>query len=267
MKEKGNIRTIKLLRLTYVTNNPYKEKGGYILLFSKALLFYGKHFDRLLVISLGILLPLLLLQTFIVNYVYSVSSINGITFYGDLANALFTLLIVVIAQAPYIKYVMLEEEGEEKGFKKSLISFAEKAFSLYLFSVMFTLLVVFGSILLFIPGLILLVFFYLTPFVMIADNIKISKAMKKSLKIAKRKFFPILAILFLIGIMDWTVGYLTIYLSTLFTGLYFGVLSAKLIVSSAVYPLGIIYLTLYFMKWNEEMKEVDGLGDLEIEAV
>ncbi|MED4017649.1 hypothetical protein [Sutcliffiella cohnii] len=234
---------------------------------ANSLMFYGKHFDRLLVISFIILLSLLLLQTIIVNYIYSISTFNGITLYGDLANAVFTLLIVVMAQGPFIKYVLLEENGEERKLKRSLVFFADQAFTFFLFGTLLTWMVVVGSLFLLIPGIILLVFYYLTPYFIASEEWKIGRAMKKSANLAKKKFFSLLGILLLIGLLDWGLGVITIYLSSLFIDIYFGVLIAKLIVSVAIYPFGIILLTLNFLKWKEEWKEEGGLGDVDIRAV
>ncbi|MGY3717836.1 hypothetical protein ACWE42_20190 [Sutcliffiella cohnii] len=234
---------------------------------ANSLMFYGKHFDRLLLISFIILLPLLLLQTIIVNYIYSISTFNGITFYGDLANAVFTLLIVVMAQGPFIKYVLLEENGEERIMKRSLVFFADHAFTFFLFGTLLTWMVIVGSLFLLIPGIILLVFYYLTPYFIASEEWKITRAMKKSAKLAKKKFFLLLYILLLIGVLDWGLGVLTIYLSSLFIDIYFGVLIAKLIVSVAIYPFGIILLTLNFLKWKEEWKEEGGAGNVDVRVV
>lgn len=218
----------------------------------RGLNLYVQHFDKLLIFSFLVLLPFLLLHTFFVNYIYALSTFGDITLIGDFTNAFMMLLILGIVQIPYIKYVLLEEEGEEAIFRRSFATYMEKAAIVFVFSGAFAVAVVVGSILFFIPGLILLVFFYLTPHNMVKNNIGIVKAMKRATTMAKKNFFTLLGLILFVGVLDWLIGFGVIQLTLLFTDSYLGVLMAETLISLIVFPLGVVIITLKFNDWHED---------------
>ncbi|QFT87769.1 hypothetical protein FIU87_03805 [Bacillus sp. THAF10] len=214
---------------------------------------YTQYFDKFLVFAFTIMLPLMLLQTFFVNYIYSTTNMEGSMLVGDFANAFMSLLVLTIIQVPYIKFVLLEEEGEEHLVRRSFHTFLNHAALYFLFGAVFTLMVIVGSALFVLPGIILLVFFYYVPYVWTKSGFGWKKGFSRSAKLAKKHFFAILFLLLLIGIVDTALSGAVTMLATNFTESYFGVLLSKLIIASVVYPLGVIILTLKFNGWYKEM--------------
>ncbi|CAG9620266.1 hypothetical protein [Sutcliffiella rhizosphaerae] len=214
---------------------------------------YTQYFDKFLLFAFIIMLPLMLLQTFFVNYIYAVTTVDDIMILGDFANAFMSLLVLTIIQVPYIKFVLLEDEGEERLVRKSFHTFLDNAFIYFMFSAIFTLMVVLGSTLFLIPGIVLLVFFYFVPYVWTKSGFGWKKGFSRAASLAKKHFFAILLILVLIGVFDTVLSMSITMLAINFTDSYFGVLIAKLIIASVVYPIGIIILTLKFNGWYKDM--------------
>lgn len=221
--------------------------------FKQGLVIFTQNFDKFLLFSFTVMLPLMLLQTFFVNYVYSITNVEGTKLIGDFANAFMSLLVLTIIQVPFIKFVMLEEEGEERLVRKSFHTFLDNAIIYFMFAAVFTLMVVLGSAFFVLPGVLLLVLFYFVPYVWTKSGFGWKKGFSRSFKIGKKRFFAILFILVLIGVADTALSMSVTMLATNFTESYFGVLISKLIIASVVYPLGVIVLTLKFNEWYKEM--------------
>lgn len=212
---------------------------------------YFREFTKILLLSLLTYVPLLLVHAFLVNYIYirmQFTEYPGLI--GDAANGIFMLVFLTIAQVPFIKFTLLEVEGEDDPLKRSLAFSLDKAIPIYLFGCIYALLVFLGGLLFVIPGLIILLLFYFVPF-FIADNAKSFKAaIKKSVRFFKKNWLKAFLLIVLLTVIQLSFENIVLLLLSFYTNVYFTLLITKIILLMLLLPLQIIILTNVFNKWK-----------------
>ncbi|RKD24484.1 hypothetical protein BEP19_08855 [Ammoniphilus oxalaticus] len=214
--------------------------------------FYSRHIEYLMILSFSILLPLLFIQVGVSNYVYRVYQGTPFTFFGDISNSFFMFFILVLAQIPFIRYVWGDLEGEERKLRSAYLTFFERGLSIYGFGILYVIATMLGSVLFIAPGLIVLVFFFLTPYVSVIKDKPASKSWREAVRWGKQKFFPLLGIVLLISVVDWLLGFVTMVGISMVTKNYGAILGSQLLVSLLCFPFLVIYMTLHFQKWLED---------------
>ncbi|MFO1442104.1 hypothetical protein KDN24_02470 [Bacillus sp. Bva_UNVM-123] len=215
---------------------------------ANSLYLYSSKFLPLICLSLLTFVPLLLLHTIIVNYIYQISAFMeypGVV--GDAANGIFMLIFLIIAQVPFIKFTMLYHEDEDSLFRKSLSFLLDKMMSIYIFACLYAIIVFIGGLLFVIPGIIALLLFYYVPY-FIADGVnKYRTAIRKSVEMIKKNaMITIMTIIALTLIQLFFENVLLLFIS-LYTDSYFVFLITKIILQMLFLPLQIIIVTNVFI--------------------
>lgn len=211
--------------------------------------FYSRHIEYLLLLSFSILLPLLFVHLFVSNYVYRLYYGTPYTIFGDVCNSFFMLFILVIAQVPFIHYVWSDLEGEERKLGSAYVAFFERGLSVFGFGALYVIATLMGSALFILPGLAILVLFFLTPYVAVIKQKPASKSWKEAFRWGRKKFFPLLAIVLLISVGEWAIGLATMLGVSLITKNYGAIVGSQLLVTMLSFPFLVIYTTLTFQKW------------------
>lgn len=225
---------------------------------------YSSKFIQLISLSLLTFVPLLLLHTIIVNYIYQLSAFMeypGVV--GDAANGIFMLIFLMIAQVPFIKFTMLDHEDEDSLFRKSLSFLLDKMLFIYIFACLYAIIVFIGGILFVIPGIIALLLFYFVPY-FIADGVKkYHTAIRKSVEIIRKNaIITIITIIALTVIQLFFENVLLLFIS-LYSNSYFVFLMTKIILQMLLLPLQIIIVTNVFIHITmEAIHEVQPHMDL-----
>ncbi len=212
---------------------------------------YFKEITKILLLSIVTYVPLLLIHAFIVNYIYLETQFTEYPgLIGDAANGIFMLLFLTIAQLPFIKFTLLEMEGEDDPLKRSLSFSLDKAIPIYLYGCIYAWLVFLGGLLLVIPGLIILLLFYFVPF-FIADNAKSFKvAIKKSARFFTKNWLKAILVIILLTIIQLLFENILLFLMSFYTNTYFTLLITKIIFLALLLPLQTIIMTNAFNKWK-----------------
>lgn len=212
---------------------------------------YFREFTKILLMSLLTYVPLLFIHAFIVNYIYmrtQFAEYPGLI--GDAANGIFMLLFLTIAQVPFIKFTLLEMEGEDDPLKRSLSFSLDKAISIYVFGCIYSLLIFLGGLLFIIPGVIILMLFYFVPF-FIADDVGSYKtALKKSARFFKKNGLKAFLLIILLTIIQLAFENLLLYFLSFYINAYFTLLITKIILLMLLLPLQTIIMTNVFNKWK-----------------
>lgn len=215
---------------------------------------YNRNFYSILILSLTITLPFLVIHNIISGAVYQIASITGADFVADFTNLFFMLFLLIIVQVPFIQLVKSDIEGEEKPLSKAYVSFLKYGSAVFLFSIIFSIAVVFGLLLLIIPGILLMVWFYLTPQIMIFEEKTMSRSLKKAGKIGKKYFFPLIAIIIFASFIDACAGYLGLFAISAVTNSYFPIVLFQMLINMIVFPFNVILVSLFTSKWNHELE-------------
>src|SRR5699024_5563619 len=99
--------------------------------------------------------------------------------------------------------------GEERKLGSAYLAFFERGLSVFGFGILYVTATLLGSAFLIVPGLIILVFFFLTPYVAVIKDKPARKSWREALRWGKRKFFPLLGIVAMISIGEWVIGFIT----------------------------------------------------------
>lgn len=218
---------------------------------SNSFSFYFQEFTKIILLSLITYVPLLFAHALIVNYIYAetrFAEYPGLI--GDVANGVFMLIFLTIAQVPFIRFTLLDMEGEDSALKRSLSFSLEHAVPVYIFACLYSVLIFVGGLLFVLPGIAILLFFYFVPF-FISDSTKgIKKASEKSLKFVKKHFLKAFLIIILLTVIQLTFENVLLFLLSLYTDVYFTLLFIKILLMMFLLPLQTIIMTNVYNKWK-----------------
>ncbi|MGD6857955.1 hypothetical protein ACQCVO_23235 [Bacillus infantis] len=220
-------------------------------IFSNSFSLYAQEFYKIILLSLLTYVPLLLAHAFIVNYIYEQTLYTDYpNLIGDVANGVFMLIFLTIAQIPFIKYTLLEDEGEDNPLKKALSFSLEKAIPIYIFACLYALLIFIGGLFFVLPGLAVLLLFYFVPY-FLTDSVKSFKvAIKKSVSFMKKNFFKTFFLIILLSLTQLFFENVLITLLTFYTDVYFTLLIVKILLLMLLLPLQTIIVTNLYNEWK-----------------
>lgn len=223
-----------------------------------SLKFYTKNVEYLLLLSITIVLPLLILHFYLMNYIYLTTNfIFSDTMFADVVNGFFTLLFLIVAQLPFIKFVQSDLEGEDKRVKSAYMSFLKHSFSLYIFGVIYCAIVLLGFTLFIIPGLIIMVLLFLTPYISILDDKPALKSWKAAMKLAKTNFFKLGGVIALVSFIEMIIGLIALYGVSLITNNFGAATVSQILLNVIMLPLLAIMVTFCVIKWREHLPPAD----------
>lgn len=221
-------------------------------------LFVGKY-EKFLLIAFLVQVPILLLHSFTTNYVHAVTPTNGSIFsVADIYYAYITMLLLIYAMVPFIKYTVNEYEGRANPLKNAFYTFAAQGFHIFLFSAVISLLTVLGFILFIIPGFVILAAFISAPIIAIMDGKSVWKSTKESFQIFKKHSWKIILFIFLISILEFIIGIVLNFLLLSITDSYAAVVITQIFLNTIFFPVFVVILTSLVIKWRE------GLNSLEV---
>lgn len=214
-----------------------------------ALNIYVRNIESILLLGVTIMLPFLIFHNYIVSICYYIGNSYGAPIFGDLTNTFFTILFLSICQIPFIRFTLAEIDGEEKRLKSSYIAFIQYGFQVFVFGIVYVLLFYAGSILFIIPGVLVLLFLYLSPYITVIRKQKITKAWKTSIKLTKKKFLPLFLILLIMTVVELGIGVGLMYGVSLFTQSYLAIVLSQMLLNLLIFPFFVILLTSLSNEW------------------
>lgn len=220
---------------------------------SNSITLYFQDFWKIILLSLITYVPMLFLHAIIVNYIYFTSSFSEIPYLaGDVTNGILMITLLTIAQVPFIKYTLLDMNGEENPFRKSIFFAMDRVIPLYIFASVYSNFIFLGSLAFLLPGIIILLLFYFVPF-FISDNTKSFKvAIKKSVKFIKQNFFKVTIVIFLLMMIQLFFEYILMFSLSFYTNVYFTILVLKILLLMFLLPLQTIIITNVYNELKTE---------------
>ena len=221
--------------------------------FREAFQFYTQKIEYIFLFAFTIILPVLLFHAFIMNYVYAATPlINGTTSVADLFYGLFTIILLTVAQVPIIRFVYNEQEGIEHPVRNAFFHFALIGFSVFLFAVLYGILAVLGTMLFLIPGIVVMLFLFLTPYISAIDSKPARRSWKEALRLGKRHFFALLLMVLGISLAEMLIGIISEHVVFSITSSYGAQLFSQMMLNMLIFPFMIVVVTLYVMKWRDD---------------
>jgi hypothetical protein len=191
--------------------------------------------------------------------IVAATAYTGSTGFADLSNAFFTLLFFMVVQLPFIQYVQADLEGEERLLRRSYRTFFEFSFSVFLFGVFYGLAAITGLLLLLIPGLIVLVFFYLTPYVTVFKQQTTRHTYRRAYQLGKKHFFKILGLILLVFSVETLLSMLGQLGMAQFSSNLSSLFIVQVLVNLVVIPYFVVLTTMIVYGWENGGKEYDSI--------
>ncbi|GAA0588689.1 hypothetical protein GCM10009001_00710 [Virgibacillus siamensis] len=219
---------------------------------------YTGKFEKILVLMLTTTVPLLMLHSFITNYIYAITpSYSAVYSFADIYYGLLTLMFFLYAQVPYIQFVYNEYKGIENNLGHSIFSFLTKGFTVFVFACIVSFLTTIGFMLFLIPGLIVLSLLFPIPYISVFDNKSVWKSYKEGLRIGKKNFFKIVLILMLTGTIELLIGIFITFQLFNITSSFAAQMITQMTLNILCFPFIVILITSYIIKWRESLEVLD----------
>lgn len=228
-----------------------------------SLQFYARNIESLLLLSAVIVLPFLLVHNFTINYVNFIAALTGAKIVAGFFNLFLLLLFLMIVQIPFAQFVQSHLDGDERPVRHAFRTFLEYGFSLFVFGLVYVLLVTTGMFLFVVPGLFILVWFYLTPYLVVMKKQPVWRCWKKAFDMGKRHFFSIFGVILLASVMEWVISLIGLFTVTYITTSFGAVLFTQLLLNVIIFPLIAVIFTMYTHQWMSEPSKAEGMERLE----
>jgi hypothetical protein len=213
---------------------------------------YTGKFEGVLLLSLTILLPLLLIDWFIINLVYMFVFNDFTSAMADFYYILLTFIFLVIAQIPFIQFVKSYENDEKINYKNIYYIFITNAFSLFVFAVCVSFVTSIGILLFIIPGLIFLIFIFVAPYEAILEGKSVWKSIKTSIVFAKKRFVPLFLMIFFISVTEIIIGWASMFLIYTVTTSLLAQLAVQMLLNLLIFPFLAIWVTYFYIDWKQK---------------
>lgn len=221
-------------------------------------LFTGKY-EKFLLIAFLVQVPLLIVHSFSTNYIHAITPTDGSIFsVSDIFYAYITMLLLIYAMVPFIKYTVNEFEGREFPLKNSFYIFAAQGFNIFVFSALISLITVIGFMFFILPGLVILSLFISAPIIAVIDEKSVWKSTKESFQIFKKHFIKIILFISLLSLVELIIGIALNFLLVTITTSYAAVVITQIFLNTIFFPVFVVMLTSLVIKWRE------GLNSLEV---
>lgn len=229
-------------------NHPFKE----------AIQFYTKKIEYMFLFAFVVVLPTLLFHSIVMNYVYLFTPvINNATPGADLLYGLFTIILLTVAQIPIIRFVYNELEGHENPVADAFKTFALFGFSAFLFACVYGTLTVVGTFLFIIPGILIMLFLFLTPYLSAMDGKTTRKTWKEAFRMGKKHFFALLLIVLGISLIEMIISIFSQMFIFSITTSYGAQLISQILLNMIIFPFMVVVVTMYVIKWRNDSIRVE----------
>ncbi|MFD2680054.1 hypothetical protein [Bacillus seohaeanensis] len=218
----------------------------------EAMRIYTGKFEGVLLLSLTILLPLLLIDWFIINIVYLFVFNDFTSSLADFYYIFLTFIFLVIAQIPFVQFVKSYENSGEIEYKDIYYVFITNAFSLFVFGVCFSFVTSLGVLLFIVPGLIFLLFMFVAPYEAILEEKSVWKSMKTSIFFAKKKFFPLFFVILIISLTEIIIGWVSMFLIHTVTSSLLAQITVQMLLNLLIFPFLAIWVTYFYIDWKKK---------------
>ncbi|PTX55281.1 hypothetical protein C8P63_12078 [Melghirimyces profundicolus] len=208
---------------------------------------YKEEFRKIWILNGTITFPILIIYYIVSAFYQNYFFINYIPLAGDLTSYSLLLIGLWIVQIPFIQLAKTEGASNLNNLYKM---FFGKLIPVYFAAVLYAFLVIVGTILLIIPGLILLVLFSFVPYALLIEQCSWKQSFIRSFQVCKQRFFPLLGILFILGLIEYLVELIALLTSNLLTTNYMVLALIQAVINMFFVPYGAILMSKVYGEWT-----------------
>lgn len=126
----------------------------------------------------------------------------------------------------------------------------EKLFPVYIMSVIYAFFVMTGLFFLIIPGLIIMILFYLFPYVSAVEGLSGWQGFKRSLEVGKSNFFKLMGVVLLFAVIEWIFEFGALLGSVFITTHFFTIALVQIGLNTLFIPFYTFVISGYFLDWT-----------------
>ncbi|MBY7142348.1 hypothetical protein KFZ56_04410 [Virgibacillus sp. NKC19-3] len=216
---------------------------------------YTGKFEKVLILMVTTTLPLLMVHSFLTNYIYAITpSYSAVYSFADIYYGLITLILYLYAQTPYIRFIYSEYKGIDNSLRNSIYHFLVNGFTVFIFACIVSVITTIGFMFLVLPGLISLALVFPIPYISIFDEKSVWKSFKEGFRIGKKKFFKIMLIVMLAGLVEFLFGIFVTYQLFNITSSFAAQIITQMTLNIIIYPFIIMLMTSFILKWREALE-------------
>lgn len=223
----------------------------------QSFLFYTRNIEAMLLISAVVVLPFLIIHNYAINYIHFMASLTGAKIVSGFFNMFLLLIFLTIVQIPFAQFVQSEMDGDERPVREAFRAFCNHGFSVFVFALVYVLAATTGMLLFLVPGLIILVLFYLTPYLVIIKKQSVTQSWRKALDLGKKHFFSIFRVILLASLIEWVISVIGLYTVTYITTSFGAVFFSQILLNVIFFPFIAVLFTMYTHKWINESAGIE----------
>lgn len=210
---------------------------------------YKSKFLTILLIGLTITIPTLFLYTFVVNYTTFPLRVFFIPIWPDMVKLFFTMIVFPFIQIPFVSMALQYARIGDVKVSRVYGDILKYGFSIYVISILSSVLITIGSLLLLIPGLVLMIFFMGIPFVAVVDDMTGWRGVKQSFAFAKTHFIQLMGWLLLFVLFDFVLSFILSFIA-IYTANSFLVVNLSLTLGTILtLPVFVFGITFQYLDW------------------
>ena len=219
-----------------------------------AIAFFGKKYERILLLILFIQLPIIAVQFFASNYILAITPAEGSLFnIADIYNAFIIITFFVFAMVPFVYFWHYEETGIDKPLRQAFLQFTLKSFHFFVFSALFGFVVTIGVLFFVLPGLILFAMLISAPVIAAMDNQSVWVSIRESIRIFKAQHWKIVSLAIAFGMVELIASYIMQMFITDITTSFLAIAICHVFLNTIFLPLFYLILASLITKWREDL--------------
>lgn len=219
-----------------------------------AITFFGQKYERVLLLILFILLPVIAVQFAASNYILTATPTYGSLFtIADVYNAFIVITFFIFTMVPFVYFWHYEENGAEKPLRQAFLQFALKGFHFFVFSVVMGFIITVGFSLFVLPGAIIFGMLISAPIIAVMDNQSVWASVRESIRIFKAQHWKIVLLIAGFGFAELIGSYILQMLIVNITTSFLAIAICHVFLNTVFLPLFYLIISSLVAKWREDL--------------
>lgn len=216
-----------------------------------ALIIYKNTFMQNVVLMITLIIPFHFILFFLGNVYYTHFASQFMFTKGIMVGKLLNWVGLFLIQVPFIRMASQELLEGYSNVKSAFVSFIEHLFSVYVIGFLYAYFVSLGLIFFVIPGLVLMILFFLYPYAAVIDNLTWWAGIKRAFRIGRKHFFNLLMIVLSIASVQFLIELGAMYLGMQFTNRIIVLFFIQAVIPCFFIPLLSFMITGKYIEWTD----------------
>lgn len=216
-----------------------------------ALRLFRENVWQVFLVILLFVVPIQMVYTLAVNYMTLPFQVLGIPLWPALIKSFFMFIALFLIQLPFISMALQYARNEDIRLGKTLADAFQPMLSIYVMSFFVSFLIVTGSLLLIIPGLVLFLLFLGISYAAIIDGKTWLQGVKQSFAFGSSHFFKLLGLLFVFAVLGLITSFAVLFVLYLVTGFYLILNVSVIITNSLLFSILFFTVSFYYLDWSD----------------